>query len=279
MTALCVGILACNNEDEIADCLESVSWADERIVILDTRSNDRTAAIAEAMGARVVPHRFENFALQREYGLSLPDAEWLFYVDSDERATPALAREIRRVIKDETHVGWWVPRRNFMWGHEIHHGGWHPDYQLRLLKLGHAHYDMTREVHEVVELEGREYTAQGREYTAQGREYTAQGREYTAQGTAGYLREPLLHYNYRTMGQFIAKQRQYVGYEAEILHKQGIHPKPWTYLLQPLREFWRRYVTLKCYKDGFYGLLLCAMIAYYYGFVVTVKVGRLARRS
>jgi len=161
MTALCVGILACNNEDEIADCLESVSWADERIVILDTRSNDRTAAIAEAMGARVVPHRFENFALQREYGLSLPDAEWLFYVDSDERATPALAREIRRVIKDETHVGWWVPRRNFMWGHEIHHGGWHPDYQLRLLKLGHAHYDMTREVHEVVELEGREYTGTG----------------------------------------------------------------------------------------------------------------------
>jgi hypothetical protein len=265
MTGLCVGILACNNEDEIADCLESVSWADERIVILDTRSNDRTAAIAEEMGARVVPHRFENFALQREYGLSLPDAEWLFYVDSDERATPELAREIRRVIEDETHVGWWVPRRNFMWGHEIRHGGWHPDYQLRLLKLGHAHYDMTREVHEVVELEGREYTAQGR------------GR--AAQSPAGYLREPLLHYNYRTMGQFIAKQRQYVGYEAEILHKQGIHPKPWTYLLQPLREFWRRYITLKCYKDGLHGFLLCAMIAYYYGFVATVKAGRLARRS
>ena len=249
MPRVSVAILARNSEDEIADCLRSVAWADERIVILDTRSTDGTASIAREFGARVVPHDFQDFARQREFGLSLPQGDWLFYVDSDELATPALACEIGRVIEDDTRVGWWVPRRNFIWGHEIRHGGWHPDYQLRLLRLGHAHYDLTREVHEIVELDGPE----------------------------GYLQEPLLHYNYRTLTQFFHKQKQYVGYEATILRNKGIHPKPWTYLLQPLREFWRRYVRLKGFKDGAHGLALCLLVAYFYGFLVTVRLARLWR--
>ena len=251
MAQVSVAILACNNENDIVDCLESVAWADRRIIILDTRSTDRTAELAQELGARVVPHAFEDFGRQREFGLSLPTTEWLFYVDSDERATPALAEEIRRVIEDPSPVGWWVPRRNFIWGREIRYGGWHPDYQLRLLKLGHAHYDLTREVHEIVDLDGEE----------------------------GHLQEPLLHYNYRTIGQFLAKQRQYVGYEAGILYKQGVHPRPWTYLLQPVREFFRRYASLRGYKDGLHGLVLCLLVAYYYGFKVTVRLGQLWRRG
>ena len=251
MPRLSVGVLARNVEDDIADCLRSVAWADERIVILDTRSTDRTAAIAQELDARVVPHPFSDFASQREFGLSLPAGEWLFYVDSDERATPALAEEIRRVIRDETRVGWWVPRRNVIWGREIRHGGWHPDYQLRLLKLGHARYEPTRKVHEIVNLDGEE----------------------------GHLQEPLIHHNYRTVSEFLAKQGPYVGYEAEIRFAQGIRPRVWTYLLQPLREFWRRYVLLKGYRDGAHGLLLCGLVAYYYGFLVTVRLGRLWRDS
>lgn len=250
MPRLTAAILARDNEDEIADCLQSLAWADERIVVLDTRSGDRTAAIAQELGARVVSHQFQDFARQREFGLSLATGQWLFYVDTDERATPALAEEVRRVIRDETRVGWWVPRRNIIWGREIRHGGWYPDYQLRLLKLGHAHYDLTRPVHEVVALDGEE----------------------------GHLREPLVHYNYRTIGQFIDKQRQYVNYEADILYGRGVRPRPWTYLLQPLREFWRRYIVLKGCKDGLHGLGLCLLVAYYYGFLVPLRLAHLARR-
>jgi len=250
MPQLSVAVLARDNESEIADCLESLAWADERIVILDTRSSDRTAAVAEALGARVVEHRFEDFARQREFGLSLPRGEWLFYVDSDERGTPALGEEIRQVIQDGGRVGWWVPRRNYIWGHEIRHGGWYPDYQLRLLKLGYAHYDLAREVHEIVRLDGEE----------------------------GFLQEPLIHHNYRTFGQFLAKQRQYVGYEASILRKQGVRPKPWTFVLQPLREFWRRYATLGGFRDGLWGFLLCFLVAYCYGFCATLELARLWRR-
>ena len=137
------------------------------------------------------------------------------------------------MIADGGYDGWWVPRRNLIFGREVRHGGWYPDYQLRLLRVGRAHYDPAREVHEVVLLDGPE----------------------------GYLSCPLWHHNYRTLGQFAAKQRQYVDLEAGIRLKQGVRPKPWTYLAQPLREFWRRYVRLKGYRDGWLGLVLAALIA------------------
>lgn len=251
MPGLSVAILARDNEDQIADCLNSLSWADERIVMLDTRSRDHTAAIAASLGARVVTHPFTDFAAQREFGLTLPACEWLFYVDSDERGTPALGEEIRRVTAEGTAVGWWVPRRNLIWGREIRHGGWYPDHQLRLLQIGRAHYDPEREVHEVVTLDGPE----------------------------GHLREPLWHHNYRTVGQFLAKQRQYVAYEAAILYKRGVRPRARTFIAQPLREFWRRYVRLEGYKDGLHGLALCLLVAYYYGFIVTVRLNRLWRQA
>jgi (heptosyl)LPS beta-1,4-glucosyltransferase len=249
MVKLSVAVLARDNETDIVECLTSLGWADERIVLLDTRSRDRTAELARQLGARVVEHRFEDFSKQREFGLSLPQGAWLFYVDSDERASPLLGDEIHRVIQDPDRVGWWVPRRNFICGFEIRHGGWYPDYQLRLLKLGCARYDTARQVHEIVHLSGPE----------------------------GFLEQPLIHHNYRTIGQFMARQRQYTAYEADILYKQGVRPKPWTYVLQPLREFWRRYIRLQGYKDGAPGLLLCALVAYYYGFRVTVQLGRLRR--
>ena len=244
---LTVAILARDNEAEIADCLDSVSWADERYVILDTRSRDQTEAIARKAGARVDWHDFANFASQRDFALENAQQEWLFFLDSDERATPELASEIRQVIAGESaHVGWWVPRYNSIWGAVMKHGGWYPDYQLRLIKCGHGHYDPTRQVHEVVMLDGSE----------------------------GYLEQPLIHYNYTTLGQFIRKQRQYVALEADIRYSQGIRPKPWTFLSLPLREFHRRYIKLQGYRDGWRGLILCALVAYYYGFMVTVLLAR-----
>lgn len=250
---LAVAILARDNEDEIADCLDSVSWADERYVILDTRSHDQTETIARKMGARVDLHPFTNFASQRDFALEHAQRDWLFFLDSDERATPELASEIKQVIAGEyAQVGWWVPRYNYIWGAVVKHGGWYPDYQLRLIKRGYGHYDPSRQVHEVVMLDGPE----------------------------GYLEQPLIHYNYATLGQFIRKQRQYVAVEAAIRYKQGIRPKPWTYLSLPLREFYRRFIGLQGYRDGWRGLFLCALVAYYYGFVVTVLLARrIAKRS
>jgi (heptosyl)LPS beta-1,4-glucosyltransferase len=232
---LAVVVLARDEERNIHDCLQSVSWADKRCVLVDPRSTDRTVELALGAGAAVQQHPFVGFADQRNAALAMFEADWIFFVDADERGTPGLAPEVRRVIRRESAVGWWVPRRNYIWGHWIRHAGWYPDYQLRLLKRGFARYDPARQVHEVVILEGPE----------------------------GYLQNPLIHYNYATVRQFLQRQDFYADYEASMLVKHGGRPKPHNLVLQPLREFRRRYLTLRGYKDGGHGLLLSLLMAYY----------------
>jgi glycosyltransferase involved in cell wall biosynthesis len=231
---LSVVVLTHNEENNVEDCLRSVAWADE-LIVLDSFSDDRTVEIAQENGARVVQHAFENWAIQRDYGLTLPANRWLFYVDADERGTPDLAEEVRRVIQQDSPVGWWVPRRNYIWGKWIRHAGWYPDYQLRLLRRDKARYDPTREVHEIVILDGEE----------------------------GFLENTLTHYNYDTVGEFLSKQDFYSNYEAGILFKQGVRPRLRTFVAQPVREFWRRFISLKGYRDGVHGLALSALLGYY----------------
>ena len=233
---LAVVVLTRNEEHNIAECLHSVRWAD-KLCVLDSGSTDRTVELARQASAEVQVHSFVNYADQRDTALQVFAADWIFFVDADERATPEVAEEVRRVIEGESAVGWWVPRRNYIWGRWIRHAGWYPDYQLRLLKRGLARYDPTREVHEIVQLGGPE----------------------------DHLQNPLTHYNYATVGQFRRKQGLYATYEAGVLLKQGIHPRPHSVILQPLREFWRRYVTLQGYKDGGHGLLLSILMGYYTG--------------
>jgi (heptosyl)LPS beta-1,4-glucosyltransferase len=230
-------ILTRNEERHIGECLDSLAWAEEW-AIFDGFSTDGTVEIAKAKGACVVQQPFQDFATQRNAALEGVDAEWIFFVDADERATPALADEVQRVVgyqHEQARAGWWVPRHNYMIGHRMRGGGWYPDYQLRLLRRAKARYDPARPVHEVVLLDGR----------------------------AGYLENPLIHYNYDTVAQFRYKMLRYTDFEARMLFEQGIHARPWTYITMPLREFWRRFVTLHGYRDHIYGLLFCGLMAWY----------------
>jgi hypothetical protein len=230
-------VLTKNEERNIAECLASVRWADEQIVV-DSHSTDRTVAIAEQAGARVIEHAFQDFAAQRNAALAMVEAEWVLFVDADERATPLLAAEVRRVLgapSEKARSGWWIPRHNYMIGHRMRGGGWYPDFQLRLLRRGKAWYDPARPVHEIVVLDGQ----------------------------AGYLETPLIHYNYDSVGQFQHKMGQYTHLEARILHEQGTRVRPWTYVTMPAREFWRRFVRLQGFRDHVYGLLFCSLMAWY----------------
>jgi (heptosyl)LPS beta-1,4-glucosyltransferase len=242
MTFITAVVLTKNEAGNIADCLSTLTWADARLV-LDSLSTDDTVAIATRSGATVALHPFTNYSAQRNAAMDLVQTEWLFFVDADERSTPELATEVRTMIETRPEVGWWVPRRNYIFGQWIQHTGWYPDYQLRVLQKDRARYDATRQVHEVAALEGE----------------------------AGHLRHTLTHYNYATVDQFVRKQRLYAGYEAQILFEQGVRPKARNYVLQPMREFWRRYVTWQGYKDGGHGLLLSALMAYF-TLVVYVKL-------
>jgi (heptosyl)LPS beta-1,4-glucosyltransferase len=237
MSKIMASILTKNEARHISACINSVRWADE-VMLEDSFSDDGTVEIAQKLGAKVFQNKFVNFAAARNTALkNAPQlgADWVLFVDADERVTPELAQEVREVINNNQVSGWWIPRYNIMWGHTMRGGGWYPDHQLRLMRADAARYDMTRQVHEIVVLEGQ----------------------------AGYLKQHLLHYNYDSLAQFKAKQGRYTDLEAQILRGKDIRAKPWTYVTMPLREFYRRYITLWGYQDGWIGLQLCTLMGWY----------------
>jgi hypothetical protein len=225
-------ILTLNESESIADCVDSLSWAD-RVLVFDSYSQDDTVALAKAAGADVLQSSFANYAQQRNAALDAIETDWIFFVDADERGTLELASEVRRVMAGQPEAGWYVPRLNYIFGTLTQGAGWYPDYQLRLFKHGLVRYE--RPVHEIAVVDGQ----------------------------IGYLENPLIHYNYRDKAHFQAKQDAYTTYDASILKGQGVRPRPHNYILQPWRQFWWRYVTLDGYQDGWHGLKLSFYMAYY----------------
>jgi hypothetical protein len=159
----------------------------------------------------------------------------VYFIDADERSNPEQAAEIRRKIQNDAIHAYGVPRLNYICGKLTKGAGWFPDYQVRLLRRAKVHYDLSREVHEIVIVDGQ----------------------------SSVLDTPLIHYNYANWRQFYEKQRRYTDYAARELFVQGIHPKLQNYPLQPLRHFWWRFVTLQGYQDGLHGLRLSLIMAYY----------------
>lgn len=243
-------VLTRNEERHIGECLDSLSWADVTVVF-DSFSTDRTTEIAKERGARVLQNAFADYASQRNAALEMVDARWILFVDADERATAALAGEVRQVIRlrgDGERAGWWIPRHNYMLGHRMRGGGWYPDPQLRLLRRGKARYDPAHPVHEIVQLDGE----------------------------PGRLENVLIHYNYETVAQFRRKTSRYTRLEAQILWERSVRVRPWTYISMPMREFWRRFVALRGYQDHVYGLLFCGLMAWY-TFVTYWRLSQLRR--
>jgi len=237
MNQLTAIILTYNESAHIHDCIESAKFADE-VIVFDSISTDNTVQIAELAGAKVSQRAFDHYAGQRNAALQAVanQTEWVLFIDADERVSSELAAEIKQVIQNPQNVvGWRIPRHNFLFGKLTKGAGWYPDYQTRLLKVGKTHYDPERQVHEVVILDGDE----------------------------GTLENPLIHYNYRDVAQFHEKQRKYVAYDAKILFEQGVRPKPQNYILQPLRQFRWRFFTLRGHQDGFHGLHLSLLMAWY----------------
>ncbi len=228
-------IMTKNEAEHIAECVASVRFANH-ILVFDSFSTDDTVVKAQAAGAQVIQHPFENYASQRNAAIEAAgNTDWILFVDADERVTPELAEEVRSVIQQPGYVGWKIPRYNYIFGKLTRWAGWYPDYQLRLIKVGAVYYDPAVQVHEVGVLAGAE----------------------------GHLKQPLLHYNYRDLAQFAHKQRVYSAYEAKILHEAGKRPKFRNYILQPLRQFKWRYFTLQGYRDGLHGLRLSILMAWY----------------
>ena len=251
---LTVIILTKDEERDLPACLASVAELAVPVLVLDSGSTDRTVAIAPASGAQVQVRPFTGYASQRNAALGFVTAPWVLFLDADERLTPAGCAEIRALLSrpedDTAPVGYWVPRHNEFFGQRLSGGGWWPDYQLRLFRVDRARYDESREVHEIVILDGPD----------------------------ARLTEPLIHRNYDAWGEFHAKQRAYAARHARDLAGRGIRPKPWTYATMPLREFRRRYIALDARRDGRLGLALSLAMAWYEGRAYW-QLGQLVRQG
>ena len=184
-----VSVLICTKNEvrNLGVCLASLSWADD-CVVLDSFSDDDTVIIARRGGARVVQREFDNFSAHKNWALDNIDFrhDWILIVDADERVTPELAREIAAIVSGSApHHGYYLARQNWFAGTWMRHGGWYPDYNLRLLRRGRGRYE-ARLVHEHILIEG----------------------------SPGYLNNPLIHHDYKGIERYFERHNVYSSLEA-----------------------------------------------------------------
>lgn len=133
MATVSVIILARNEEHNIHDCIESVQFADE-VLVIDDFSTDDTVKIAEEMGARVVQHAMNgDWGAQQTFGIEQATSDWILFLDADERISEPLAKEIQAIVVNEPNKAYWIQRRNKFHHNHATHGVLRPDYVLRLM--------------------------------------------------------------------------------------------------------------------------------------------------
>jgi len=145
-------IITYNEEKNILAALESVSWADE-IIVVDSNSTDGTREIAESQGAKVIVRDWPGFSEQKQFGVDAATNDWILSLDADERISSELRAEIESLkVSGPTENGYRIPRLSSYMGRKIRHSGWYPDRQLRLFDRRKGHWN-GRWIHESVEME------------------------------------------------------------------------------------------------------------------------------
>jgi glycosyltransferase involved in cell wall biosynthesis len=246
---LTVTVITRNEASNIAAALESVSWADE-IVVVDSQSTDETVSIARPLASRVEVREWPGYGAQKNYAARLASHDWILSLDADERVTPALANEIRGVLDGTpSAAGYRIPRVAFYLGRWIRSTDWYPDYQLRLYDRRAARWNDKR-VHESVVLDG----------------------------TPGLLQHELQHYPYRNISHHLATIDRYTTLAAAEWHAAGRRAGALPTLIHTELAFARNYLLRAGFKDGAAGLLVSALNAGYV-FLKFAKLWELEHRA
>lgn len=241
MTKLSVVILCLNEEAMIEDCLASVKFADE-ILVVDSFSSDRTLEIARRYTDRIVQRRFEGYAAQKNWGYSQAEHEWVLNLDADERVTPELATEIQEILRHPQHDGYWIHRRNYFLGKEIRYGSWSGDHVLRLFRRDRARYPDIQ-IHSELVLDGK----------------------------AGSCRQSMLHYSYRSVDDFVRRVQEYSSGGAVDARKRGRRVSASAIWTHSAWHFLKSYFIRRGFLDGPEGLII-AMGGAYYTFLKYAKL-------
>lgn len=244
MKKISVVISVFNEEENIKDCLESVRHLVNKIVVIDNQSTDRTVVIAKQYTKKIFSRPNNPMLnINKNFGFTKASGDWILNLDADERVTPELRKEIQTLKERPGVAGYEIPRKNIIFNKWIQHGLWWPDYQLRLFKKGQGKFPCIH-VHEKVKVKGK-----------------------TEQ-----LKNPLLHYNYQTVSQFIQKlDKIYTENEAENLLRSGKKIVWQDAIRMPINDFLSVFFAREGYKDGLHGLVL-ALFQSFYALAVFAKV-------
>lgn len=226
--ALTVVIAARNEAANITDCIESVSWARE-VMVVENDSTDDTVECAAAAGATVFANPFETIGGQRNEAIGRAKTGWILVVDADERGSVELGEEIRSLIERASHEAYRVPRRNFFLGSEVKHGGWERDRPIRLFRST-LRYDASR-VHEHV----------------------------VVNGEVGEVTNSLTHEPYTSIDSYLEKLGRYSKWWAEDRFERGKRTTPFSAMVRSRLRFASMYVLKLGFLDGEAGLLLASL--------------------
>ncbi len=219
-------VITKNEEANIAKCLESVKWADE-IIVLDSGSSDKTVEICKTFTPHVFETDWQGFGVQKQRALEKATGDWVLSIDADEIISPALRVEIETAITQNQFDAFLLPRLSSYCGKFIKHGGWYPDYILRLFRreLGRFTDDV---IHEYVIVEGK----------------------------IGKLNMPILHESYSDLSEVLEKVNSYSTLQAQKLFERGVKSSLSKAILRAWWKFIQTYFVKAAFLDGQHGFML-----------------------
>jgi len=228
-------IITHNEAHHINKVLESVSFADE-IIVVDSFSNDGTLEKLQlSPNVNVFQNKFLDFANQRNFAISKATSDWILFVDADELLPLSLVKEIRETIKLPTNlVAYEIPRKFVFKEKILNYSGLQTDYILRLFKRNKAYYNTTFKVHEVLEVNGK----------------------------VGRLQNPMYHYSFSDYESYKAKTEHYARLKAKMLFKKGKRPTFYDFYVRPAYKFLYNYIIRLGFLDGKEGYIICKLNAY-----------------
>lgn len=227
---LSVIILTFNEEHNIADCLESVRWADE-VIVVDSESTDRTVEIAQQYTPHVFIQPWLGYSGQRNFGLSKASGDWVFFLDADERVTPELRDSIQEVLQhSDVYNAYSVVNENYFMNRFLKS---FRETHTRLFRNGTVQY--VGDVHEAPVFEGE----------------------------VGKLRGVILHYSYRNLELYVQKLVKYAGLSAQQRSRQGRKSSSLDLVFRPFFDFVKHYIIKGGFLDGTPGFVFSMTHAYY----------------
>jgi glycosyltransferase involved in cell wall biosynthesis len=223
---LSVIVLTHNSGTVLSDCLASLKFGDE-IIVVDSGSTDATEKIALSYSAKVVKRKLLSFASQRNWAMKQAKFPWVLMIDSDERVPDKLAKEIKAAMAADSYSAYRMKRQNYFFGQAVRHGGYWPDWQTRLFRA-EAFRGYTGAVHESPHFSGQ----------------------------LGRLSTPITHFSHRNLSESLSKSAVWTRKEAREFIKAGHPPVTWWRLLKVMVwEFCYRYFKKLGFLDGYVGLV------------------------